>query len=96
MRFRSNEIDPADGGRRLTIVGDLTIRDVTREVQVVVDHAGPEPLLAGASTIDFRGKVSIRRQDFGLRWRDELEHSRLVAADVVDIDLKINVRGGAK
>jgi len=96
MRFRSREIGAGDGGQTLTITGDLTIKDVTREVRFVVAQDDPGSLLAGDSKLTFKGHVSIRRLDFGLRWQGEPEGATLAAGDVVDVDLSVSARRGAK
>ena len=94
MRFLSREIGAGDGGHSLTITGELTIKDVTREVRFVVAQDNPESLLAGESKLTFEGHISIRRRlDFGLRWQDE---PALAAGDVVDVDLSVSARRGAK
>lgn len=96
MRFRSHAIHPDEGDRRLTIIGDLTIRDVTREIRLVVEHEGTASLREPDSKLSFKGHTSVRRRDFGLRWQQELEGDGLVAVDVVDVDLRVNARRGAK
>ena len=80
----------------MTIVGDLTIRDVTREIRMLVEHEGAESLREPGSKLAFKGHVSVQHLDFGLRWQQELERSGLVAGDVVDVDLRVNARRGAK
>jgi hypothetical protein len=96
MRFRSRGIYPDEGDRRLTIVGDLTIRDVTREIRIVVEHDGAGSLREPDSKLAFKGRVSVQRLDFGLRWQQELVGRGLVAGDVVDVELRVNARRGAK
>lgn len=96
IRFRSREIYPEEGDRRLAIMGDLTIRDVTREIRIVVEHEGAESLRKPDSKLAFKGHGSVRRLDFGLRWQHELERGGLVASDVVEVDIRVNARRGAK
>ena len=96
IRFRSREVRPRAGGRRLTITGDLTIRDVTREVEVDVERLPTVAVRSQVSMLSFKGHVSIRRRDFGLRWYSEREKGGLLAGDRVDIDFKVNARRGAK
>ena len=87
---------PEDGDRRLTITGDLTIRDATREIRIAVQREGEESLWHQDSKLAFNGHASFRRSDFGLRWQGEREGGDLVAGDVVDVELRINVRRGPK
>ena len=96
IRFRSREIVPEDGDRRLTITGDLTIRDAARQIRVAVALEGDESLAKNPETLTFSGQCSFLRQDFGLRWEREQEGGDLVGGNVVDVDLRINVRRGPK
>ena len=48
------------------------------------------------SKLVFKGHVSVRRQDFGLRWHGEPDRGGLLAGDHIDIDFKVNARRGAK
>jgi polyisoprenoid-binding protein YceI len=96
IRFQSRDIH-ARGDRRLTIIGDLTIRDVTREVQVEVERTPAVAVRSQVSKLVFKGHVSVPRQDFGLRWHDEPDRAAgLLAADHIDIEFKVNARRGAK
>ena len=96
IRFRSRDVRTRDGGRHLTVTGDLTIRDVTREVEVEVERMPAVAVRSDVSKLSFKGHVGIRRQDFGLRWYSEHEKGGLLAGDHVDIDFKVNARRGAK
>jgi polyisoprenoid-binding protein YceI len=96
IHFHSREVRPRDGGRHLTITGDLTIRGVTREVEVQVEKLPTVAVQSHVAKLSFKGHTSIRRQDFGLRWHSDREKSGLLAGDHVDIDFKVNARRGAK
>jgi polyisoprenoid-binding protein YceI len=96
IQFHSREVRRRDGGRQLSVTGDLTIRDVTREVEVEVERLPTVAAQSHVSKLSFKGHVSIRRQDFGLRWYSEREKGGLLAGDHVDIDFEVNARRGAK
>ena len=68
MVFRARTIDRRDSG--IVVVGPLTIRDVTREIQVTMarlaaqsDGNGSDP----ERRIRFRGRFDLDRADFGVR-----------------------------
>jgi polyisoprenoid-binding protein YceI len=92
--FRSREIRAGDGERRFTVAGDLTIRDITRDVTLEVEHRAtrgrraerPEP------TLLFTVRTSIHRSDFGLRWHQEVDTGESVAGDEVDLEMEIEAR----
>lgn len=89
MTFVSKEVIVA-AGQPTRIVGDLTIRDATREVileieafsQTVTDPWGNTRRGATAST-------NINRKDYGLTWNKLLEAGGVVVGDKVQISLEI-------
>jgi polyisoprenoid-binding protein YceI len=73
MRFASTEIRGADSG--IILVGDLTIRDVTRRV------VG----LQGEPRIGFSGRTSVCRSEFGVG-ASSVEGSKVVVGDTVGVE----------
>jgi polyisoprenoid-binding protein YceI len=80
------------GEDRYEIVGDLTIRGVTREVTLQVESLTPEIkdpdglLRRGASAT-----TRIERKDFGLTWNAVLESGGFVVGDEVDITIDVEL-----
>src|SRR5258708_7527623 len=72
LRFRSSRVEDLGAGR-LRVIGDLTIRDTTREIAVDVEAAGRGMDPWGNERIGFVAKASIDRKDFGLQWNQLLE-----------------------
>ena len=77
------------GGDRLRVIGDLTIRDVTRAVTLDVEPAGRGMDPWGNERIGFVAKTSIDRKDFGLKWNQVLEAGGVLVGDRVDIELDV-------
>lgn len=51
------------------LIGDLTIRDVTREVTLDVNYIGQaKNPFSGQTTAGFSATAAINREDFGLTW----------------------------
>lgn len=68
MVFRARTIERLDAG--IVVVGPLTIRDVTRDVQVTMTrlHAHDDVHGSGRnSRIRFRGRFELDRTEFGVR-----------------------------
>jgi polyisoprenoid-binding protein YceI len=87
MEFESTEVRDDDNG--LTVVGDLTIRDVTRPVTIPVEFLGRDDTgLQGEPRIGFAGRTTIRRSDFGVGQR-AIEGSKVVVGDQVTIELDV-------
>lgn len=88
LRFESTEVTEA--GRDLYRVrGNLTIRDVTREVVLDVEYAGQAKDPWGNQRVAFTATTSIDRGDFGLRWNQLLETGGVLVGDRIDIELEV-------
>jgi polyisoprenoid-binding protein YceI len=96
LRFRSTRIDKR-GDERYALVGQLTIRDVTREVSLDVEFGGRARDPWGNERLGFVATASVDRKDFGLRWNQALETGGVLVGDRIDIELELQgVRAAAK
>ncbi len=96
LRFRSTRIDKR-GDERYAVVGQLTIRDVTREVSLDVEFGGRARDPWGNERLGFVATASVDRKDFGLRWNQALETGGVLVGDRIDIELELQgVRAAAK
>ena len=64
---RSVTVDPT-APDRATVVGDLTLRGVTRPVTMTVRFNQAGPSMGGAYRAGFDGEATIRRSDFGINY----------------------------
>jgi polyisoprenoid-binding protein YceI len=69
------------------LVGDLTIRDVTKEVVLKVKGEGIINDPWGNERAAFRAVGSINRLDYGLKWNMLMEAGGYVVGPVVNIEL---------
>jgi polyisoprenoid-binding protein YceI len=88
LRYRSRRVE-ATSKDRLRVVGDLTIRDVTREVVLDVEYGGQGKDPWGNTRIGFTATASLNRKDFGLTWNQALETGGVLVADRVDIEIEL-------
>jgi polyisoprenoid-binding protein YceI len=88
ITFRSTEIVP-QGRDRFVLVGDLTIRGVTREVSLEAEMAGQGIDPWGGKRAGFTATSAINRKDFGLTWNQGLEAGGVLVSDQVKIGLEI-------
>lgn len=88
LRFRSTRVEDLGGGR-LRVIGELTIRDTTREVALDAESAGRGMDPWGNERIGFVAKTSIDRKDFGLAWNQLLEAGGVLVGDRVDMELDV-------
>jgi polyisoprenoid-binding protein YceI len=88
LRFRSTRIEKVEDAL-YRVVGELTIRDVTREVSLDVEYGGQAKDPWGNARIGLVAKTAIDRKDFGLKWNQALEAGGVLVADRVDIELDV-------
>ncbi|HEX7087363.1 MAG TPA: YceI family protein [Vicinamibacterales bacterium] len=88
ITFRSKRVEKAGDGR-FRLVGDLTIRGVTKEV--ALDVEGPSPVINAGRVfkVGASATTTINRQDFGLTWNRMLEAGGVTVGDEVKITLEI-------
>jgi polyisoprenoid-binding protein YceI len=88
MRFSGQALRPADD--RWVLPGELTIRDVTRPVDLQVDFLGTDPDgLQGEARAGFTARGAISRRDFGVSFGLAADGGKVVVADKVEIVLDI-------
>jgi len=68
-----------------TMVGDLTIRDVTKEVSLDVDFNGIAEDPYGQTKAGFEATGTINRKDFNLNWNAVTEAGNIVVSDKVKL-----------
>jgi polyisoprenoid-binding protein YceI len=87
MTFGSTALR-TDGGDYV-LVGDLTIKDVSKPIEFAVEFLGVEQNAYGQTIIGFEGKASISRKDWGIDFNVPLEGGKLLIGDKVDIHLDV-------
>jgi polyisoprenoid-binding protein YceI len=77
-------------GDDYSLVGDLTIKDVTKPVTLAVEHGGTAGDFYGNTKAGFEITGKINRKEFGLTWDGVTEAGSIVVGE--DIKLIINVQ----
>jgi polyisoprenoid-binding protein YceI len=72
-----------------TLVGDLTIKGVTRQVTFEVEYLGSVADPWGGDRIVFSARTSINRDDFGVTWNVALETGGLLVSREIGIELDL-------
>jgi polyisoprenoid-binding protein YceI len=72
---------------RGTLVGDLTIKDVTRQVSFDVEYLGFVADPWGGERIVLSARTSINREDFGVTWNVALEAGGLLVSKEIGIEI---------
>jgi polyisoprenoid-binding protein YceI len=91
ITFVSKKVAPAGDGE-WSVIGDLTIHGVTREVALAVE--GPTPEVKdpwGNIKIGATATTKVNRKDFGLVWNVALEAGGVLVGDEVAIQLELEL-----
>lgn len=87
ITFRGKEIKDHSGDE-FTIVGDLTIREVTKEVELKVEFNGAATNPWGQEIFGFSAETDIDREEFGLTWNQALETGGVLVGKKVKIEIE--------
>ena len=85
IKKRGEMIDATHG----RMIGDLTIRDVTHEVVLDVEHLGKAKSPWGTINAGFTAHGQVSRKAWGLDWNAALETGGWLVSDEVLIDIEI-------
>ncbi len=87
MKFKSKAVKKK--GKRYFITGDLTMKDVTKEVTFPVRIYGPIKDARGTVRMGVVGSTGINRREFNVNYGGDLPNGTPVLADTVIVDLQI-------
>jgi polyisoprenoid-binding protein YceI len=88
MTFKSTRVE-MQGDNVAKVYGDLTIRDVTKEVALDVEFLGDGVTPFGNRIAGFEATTKIAREDFGLTWNVALEQGGVLVGKEVKISLDV-------
>lgn len=87
LTFRSKRLADQDE-TSFTVIGDLTIKDVTREVALRVEFEGVAVNPWGKEVAAFTARTEIDREDFGITWNVALETGGVLVGRKVTIEIE--------
>ena len=87
MTYRSKALRPSGDG--FVAVGDLTIKGVTREVELTVELLGVGTDPYGNERVGLEAAGQISRKDFGIDFNVPLDGGKLLIGDAVSISLTV-------
>lgn len=86
INFKSTRVEPK-GAKRARVVGDLTIRDITREVMLDVERTGTGKNPWGEEVVGFAATTTINRKDFAMTWNILLEGGGFLVGDTFQVEI---------
>lgn len=90
LKFESTSFKKT-GEDTYELTGNLTIRDITKEVTLNVEHGGTVDDPYGQTKAGFEINGSINRKEFGLKWSAVTEAGSVVVGDEVKLHLNVQV-----
>ncbi|MBL0103720.1 MAG: YceI family protein [Bacteroidetes bacterium] len=77
------------GGNKYMLIGDLTIRDVTKRVEIPVVFGGTVKDPWGNLKAGFKGTGKINRKEFGLKYTNAAATGEAVVGDEVEFTIDL-------
>lgn len=77
-------------GDDLIVTGNLTIKGITKEIELEVESTGTATDPFGNVRAGFEGKGELSRKDFGLTWNVALEAGGVLVSDKIKLQLDIS------
>ena len=90
IKFESTSFTPL-GDNKYKLVGNLTIRDVTKSVTFDVKYGGTV-VMWGKTHAGFKATTKLNRFDYNLKWDKTTEAGGLIAGKEVDITVNVDFK----
>ena len=95
ITFATKRLEPKRDDGEYRLIGDLTIRGVTREVALDAEVTAPLKDPWGNTKAGLSAEGKINRKDFGLGWNAVLEAGGLVVGDSVKLAIDLELAKAA-
>lgn len=89
ITFESTEARQVDD-TTFELVGDLTIKGVTKSVTIPFSFEGAATDIFGHDRVGFEGSVAINRSDFGVIWNAALETGGVLVSDKIVLEFEVS------
>ena len=93
ITFKTKSVEKS--GDQTILIGDFTMRGVTKELRVPVTVSGPVKDPQGHTRIGLEGKTTVNRKDYGMKFNAVMEAGGLMVGDEVTIEINAEAVKGA-
>lgn len=90
MTFQSKKVEQVDEANA-RLIGDLTIRGVSREITLNVEYLGKAKSPWGTTSAGFTAAARINRKDWDLTWNVALETGGWLVGETIDIEIALEL-----
>ena len=87
LTFTSTRV-VSHSGDEFTVLGDLTVRDVTKEIKLTVEYGGAGTNPWGQAVWGFSITSEFDREDFGLTWNQALETGGVLVGKKIKVEIE--------
>ncbi|MCW3465535.1 YceI family protein [Chitinophaga nivalis] len=91
ITFVATKYEDVDHDGSYTLYGDLTIRDVTKNIKLDVEFGGVVKDPWGNTKAGFTINAKINRKDFGLNWNAVTETGGIMVSEEVKIHCEVQL-----
>ena len=88
--FKSTKVE-SKGDGRFSVVGDMTVKDVTKQVAFNVTEEGKGKNAWGKQMWAFSAEIVINRKDFGLSWNMPLDAGGWALGETAKVTLDLEI-----
>ncbi|HET6985604.1 MAG TPA: YceI family protein [Kribbella sp.] len=78
------------GEAEFVVSGDLSIRGVTKPVEIPFEYTGSATDPFGNERVGLEGSVVINRKDFGVSWNAALEGGGVLVSEKVTLEIEVS------
>ena len=89
MNFASKEV--RKDGDTYKVIGDLTIKDVTKEVELDYEHGGDRQDPFGNRKLGGTLTGTVKRSEWGLNWNVPLDSGGWLVSDKIQLEIDLQV-----
>ena len=90
LTFKSSRIEKVDE-HHFNLIGNLTIKDVSKQVTLPVEYAGQAKSPWGTISAGFTASTKINRKDWNLTWNQALETGGVLVGDDITINIELEL-----
>ena len=90
LTFKSKKVEVVDDSHG-RVIGDLTIRGVTKEIVLDTEFNGMSQSPWGFSSAGFSAATKFNRKDWGLAWNMALETGGVLVSDEIKVNIDIEI-----
>lgn len=92
MKFKSKKVTDVSG-ETFKLVGDLTIRDKTKEVTLdVTSFTAPVKDPWGNMKRGFTATTKLNRKEFGMAWNKQLDNGGMVVSEDINVTIEFELQ----